>query len=282
MLPRRRLSEVVTSSKVNTKICHLIVEGPSDAVVLRSYCTGEAIPVLIYYMSALEIDCTDHSGPGGERGRAIRISDHLGEIEARRLFCIVDRDHEPFKEFDLNSHCLMTDLSCVEIYPLDAEEFRGFVARAFLIDFSTDAIMSIFNVTRTITVIRWLKERRVSGLPLARIAHSLHVAGNLVSPDIKNWLTRSLAVGGDSAAWLSLESDLKEVESTFPPDHRAMMRVHDLDEVFRFWLHKAKGCTLPQGWVEQFLRGAARHSALAPYDFFKAVKLRCEQEIAAL
>jgi hypothetical protein len=109
----------------------------------------------------------------------------------------------------------------------------------------------------------------------------LRIESSLVSLNISDWLTRSIAAGGGAAAWHALEADLHQIEPTFSSDHRAMMRVHDFDEIFRFWLHKEKSCSLPQGWIEQFLRGAAKHSALAPYEFFKAIKLRCEQEIAA-
>jgi hypothetical protein len=261
-------------------VCHLIVEGVSDSVIVRSYCAGEALRVLIYYVPALDIDCVDPSGPGGNRARAIRISAHLGQIQARRLFCIIDRDGDEFSGFDWNSHCLVTDLSCVEIYPLDPEEFRTFVGRAFMFEFTDHMLTSILDVSRKMSVVLWLKERKLPGLSLANVVNSLHVAGDLVSLDVRGWLTRSLAAGGAATTWLSLEADLNILEGSFPTDHRVLMRVHDLDEVFRFWVHKTRGRQLPLGWVEQNLRGLAHHRALSAYDFFKAIRGRCEQEFA--
>jgi hypothetical protein len=86
MLPKRRLSEVITSAVVNKKICHLIVEGPSDKVVIESYCEGAMLPVLIYPVPTLEIDAVVVGRPGGEKGRAVRISRHLCKVRSRRLF----------------------------------------------------------------------------------------------------------------------------------------------------------------------------------------------------
>jgi hypothetical protein len=280
MLPRRKLSEVMTSSRVNAKVCHIVVEGQSDRVILASYCEGERIPVLIYPVPSLEIDCVPASGLGGNRANVLRISAFLSQHEVTRIFCIIDRDGDGFDGFDLNSHCLVTDLSCVQIYPLDVEEFRTYVTRAFYSSFTSEALLSVLSVSRMISVMHWLKEKKLSGYSLANVDGSLRFVDGLIRLDVPGWLRRSISRGGDPEVWKGLETDLTAAETSFGADYRAMVRVHDLDNVFRFWLRSAHQRALHIGWVEEFLRGTASHEKLAPYEFFRAIRRRCALELA--
>jgi hypothetical protein len=281
MLPRRRLSEIITYSTLNKKVCNIVVEGQSDSIIVKSFCDGEGIPVLIYPTPAIEIDCCDPKGPGGDRGRVIRISEHLAATSARRMFCIIDKDADPFVSFHFNTHCLITDLACVEVYPFDAEDFRSFVSRAFYVEFSAEALDAVLDVSQTITVVRWLKEEKLGGLSCASVDRSLRVDHGKVTIDLESWLTRSASAGGSRETWLSLASDLRDKRASVSGDRRIAINVHVFDEVFRFWLRAAKGEKLEERWLERLIRGNAHHARLAGYDFFRAVAVRCTTELAA-
>src|ERR1700744_5871658 len=116
MRPRRKLSEIFTSAQLNKKFNNLLVEGPADHIILRSFCEGERMPVSIYPITDIELDQVVAEVDGGNKGRLIKVSELASTKNERRFFCIVDRDDLVVQGFDLNTHCLTTDLSCLEMY----------------------------------------------------------------------------------------------------------------------------------------------------------------------
>jgi hypothetical protein len=191
----------------------------------------------------------------------------------------VDRDDDPFNGFELNSHCLITDLSCVGIYAFDFDSFRGFVRRAFYVEFTSLVLDNILAIARTATVVLWLKERKLSGFGMAPIERSLAATSGLITLDLEGWLDRSLKAGGDPELWRGLKTDYDNAKRDFDADYRRMLRIHDLDRVFRFWLRRATGQNLPEGWIEQFLRGQASYEMLSRYDFFTSIGRKCTTEL---
>jgi hypothetical protein len=277
MPPRRKLSEVVTFAKI-TKVCQLLVEGPADHAIVRSFCAGETIPVAIYPITALEIDCCDVRVLGGNKGRLIRVSEYLGTSSARRILCVVDRDDFALAGFNLNSHCMITDFSCLEMYPLQVEDFRGFLNRAFLMDMLVEEMDSVLSTARLASVTLWEKERLLNGHVLANIDNSLTVTNRTLAVDVAHWIGRSRGAG-DPKAWDDILARIRARENSFPQDYRLTISVHALDDALRFWMKETKGVTLFARWVEQHLRGLASHATLRTFDFFVALAQRCRAEV---
>jgi hypothetical protein len=278
MPPKRKLSEILTQASLNRRVCIIFVEGDSDRVVIRSFLEGAALPSIIYPIAFVEIDSFQPSGIGGHREKVIQVSEFVHRTDAKRIVGIVDRDDHEFIGFRLRARCLMTDLSCVEIYPFEFNDCQGFVSRAFYVDLTNQALTQILVISRCASVLRWLKERKLAGRSLANVEGSLEIRGDVISLDVSDWVNRSVGAAADRQLWNSLEGDLRESELTFPEDHRAMINVHMLDVVFRYWLRQKK-IRLTEGWVEQFLRGRATYDCLAKYEFFAAVAAACRADL---
>jgi hypothetical protein len=273
MVPRRKLSEVLTFAKI-TKVCQLLVEGPADQAIIRSFCDGAAIPTAVSPITIIEVDCCDVRGLGGNKGRLIRFSEHLAKLGGTRTFCIVDRDDFPFDGFNLNSHCLITDFSCLEMYALLVEDLRTYLNRAFFLDMTAEELESILSTARLASVMLWEKEKALSGCSLANIDNSLAVNDRRLIVDISHWIDRSRGEGSKEA-WDALLARVRAREATLPRDYRFTTSVHALDDAIRFWMRKTKGLTLFPRWVEQHLRGLASHATLSTFDFFVALSQRC-------
>jgi hypothetical protein len=280
MVPRRRLSEVLTSAKLNSLFVNILVEGPTDRVILRSFCEGERISNVIYPISFLEVDCVDPSGPGGNKGRLIRVSNYLSNNNARRIFCIVDKDDMTVAGFDLNSHCLITDLANLQIYALDISEFRQYVSRFFGLEVSEGEFASVVEAARVASCFQWRKEALLSGIGLASIERSLKITGgSRIELNLKDWIDRSRAKGGEHGAWDVLEGEIAEIERQQLDDPRKIISIEFLNDLVRFWIRAAFSKATDPQWVTRHLRGAASHERLSTFPFFQAVADRCRLEL---
>jgi hypothetical protein len=280
MLPRRKLSEILVQARLDARVCNIIVEGFSDQVILRAFLEKESLPVLIYPIPNIEMDSVDPRGHGGNKARVIRISEYLNGIAAARILCVVDKDFLQFSGFKLNGRCLVTDLACLELYSFEREDFRGFIGRAYYIDFSEAALDSILGVSRTASLVGWIKDQRIESRGLAPLERSLSLENGLIQLDLPDWLTRSGNSAADQAVWTSIKEEIDVRSLDFPVDHRTLINVHLLDQIFRFWLRSLKGVTLNENWVVEYLRGRAEHHRLARYDFFRAIIMACEAQLA--
>lgn len=276
MLPRRKLSEIFTSSRLNKKFCNLIVEGLSDHVILRSYCEGASLPASIYPIPSIEVDCVPRRD-GGNRGRLIAISEFAGTKQVERAFCIIDRDQWNFAGFDFNSHCLVTDLGCLDLYALHVEELRGYLNRSFHLAISVEQMKSVIDAARVASCLHWTRESLVKRTALANIENSLSIeAGDHLCVDLHNWIARSRSRGGTTEEWDALEAMLPAVGQRQLADLREEISVHQLDELLRFWLKQVGDVSLPQGWLEGHLRGLATYERLTGYAFFDALAARSQ------
>lgn len=279
MLPRRKLSEIFTSATLNKRFCNVLVEGPTDHIILRSFCEGEKLSVLIYPSTAIELD---EIGPteGGNKGRLIKTSELASARNQVRLFCVIDRDEIQVAGFQLNSHCLITDLSCLEMYALDVQELHGYLQRHFQFDCTFDVFLSVVSTARLATWLHWRRVAHVENVGLANIDRSLSVQEDVVRLNLPDWIERSKVRGGAPEAWGKL---LSEAEQLADPegDPRTAMSVHCFDDVLRFWLRKSAGATLTVGWAERHLRGLATYERLSAYPFFEAIKARCVEGLQA-
>jgi hypothetical protein len=278
MLPHRRLSEVLIFAKVSKKH-QLLVEGPTDQVIIKSFCEGEGLQVLIYPITAVEIDCCEVNADGGNKGRLIRVSEFLGRSKVARVLCIVDRDDMDVNNFLLNSHCITTDFSCLDMYALDIEEFRSFFNRAFLANMSSEEFESVLGTARLASIVLWEKERVLGGVALANLRKSLKVRDRKVVLDMDNWLSRSRN-SGEAGRWDLLAKKVRARQAVLPADFRFTMSVHFLSEVLQFWTGATKRITLFPTWVENHLRGSASHSVLKGFEFFEELARRCAVEAA--
>jgi hypothetical protein len=281
MLPHRRLSEVLTSARLNSSFANILVEGPTDKVILASFCEGERISTVIYPVCFLEVDCVDPAGPGGNKGRLIRISEYLSSKGARRIFCVVDKDDMTVAGFDLNSHCLITDLANMQIYALDIKEFREYVSRFFGFPVSEQEFASVVDAARAASCLHWRKERLLSGFGLASIEKSLRInSASKVEVDLTDWIDRSRVRGGEAAAWDALSSEVNEIMAQRLDDPRKIISIEFLNDVLRFWIREVYGKATDPKWVTRHLRGAASHERLSTFPFFQIVADRCRRELA--
>jgi hypothetical protein len=275
MLPRRKLSEIVISARLNKKFCNLLVEGPSDHIILRSYCEGASLPTVIYPIPSVEVDCVP-SGEGGNRGRLIAVSEFAASKQIERTFCVIDRDHWNFISFDFNSHCMITDLGCLDMYALHINEMRGYLNRSYHLEMTTEQMRSIIESARVASCLQWARETLVKGVSLASLEHSLSIGSESeICIDLQNWLTRSRARGGTPVEWNALEATLPNIGQNYLVDSREEISVHQFDEVVRFWLRRVGNVTLPPRWAEGHLRGLATYERLQGYEFFNALAARC-------
>ncbi|MBW7964845.1 hypothetical protein HYH07_21080 [Bradyrhizobium sp. BR 10261] len=254
----------------------MIVEGPSDQAVIGSYFEGAALRAMIYPMPSVDIDKFTPSSRGGDKGRVLQVASFLDQQRIDRVLCVVDKDGESFHKFWLSPCCLTTDLSCVEIYPLDPDDLAGYLSRAHLVQLSTDALAGLINTSRIASTLGWLKDQRLPGRALARIDRSLEVNAQIISLDVKDWLTRSIKVAPDRESWMLLEDDLLTAEQNFTGDSRALINVHVMDTVLRFWFRRVHGINLAEGWLERHLRGQATFASLSKHEFFQQLKKRLE------
>jgi hypothetical protein len=277
MLPRRKLSEVITLAKLGAKHCHLLVEGRSDYEILRSFCEGENIPTHIYPAEAIDFEAC-RIGPNGYKGKLQRASRQLQKNNAQRLFCVIDRDDFSHSAFDYNSHCMITDYASLELYALDVKSLCQYVSRFFLVDLTAELFEALFRVAQLATAIQWAKEKIQVGLRLADINNSLRMEDGAVVLDIKHWAERSRSMGGTASQWRLILEEVKTSVLAIGSDFYRTTSIHRLDEVFAFWIKAVKGKPLVN-WLEQHLRGVASHEALKDFAFFRALSARCLAEL---
>jgi hypothetical protein len=275
MLPRRKLSEILVSSRVNKSFCNLMVEGPTDHVILRSFCEGARIPVVIYPVPSIEIDCLT-LGTQGNRGHLIRISEFAATNAVERALCVIDRDDSNFVGFDFNSHCLITDLASLDMYALDIHELLGYVSRSFQFEMTAEQMSSIFAAAKSASCMQWKREALVDDVALASLDNSLSIVRNsLVRIDLADWLNRSRVRGGSRDGWDALKAAIPNFTEIEVADPRILVSVHLLDHILRFWLRRVVGHMVPEGWLEGHLRGLATYDRLKPFPFFSALESRC-------
>jgi hypothetical protein len=282
MVPYRRLSEVLTSARLNSSFANILVEGPTDKVILGSFCEGEKISTVIYPVCFLEVDCVNPAGLGGNKGRLVRISEYLSSNGARRIFCVVDKDDMTVAGFDLNSHCLITDLANMQIYALDIKEFREYVSRFFASQVSKEQFVSVVDAARAASCLHWRKERLLSGFGLANIERSLRfTTSSMIELDLTDWIDRSRVKGGEAEAWDALCAEVEEIKAQQLDDPRKIISIEFLNDVVRFWVREAFGKAADANWVVRHLRGAASHERLSTFPFFQTVADRCRQELGS-
>jgi hypothetical protein len=278
MLPLRKLSEIFTSAQLNKSFNNALVEGPTDHMILRSFCEGARLSVLIYPVPDVEIDCVAGGGQGGNKGALVRVSEFASSKGQRRLFCIIDRDDSEFEGFQINSHCFITDLSCLEMYALDCDELYEYLRRYFQLKCSRDDFMTVITTARKASWLFWKRIAHIEAVSLANIDGSLAVENNVMSIDLLDWIQRSKSKGGPPPAWEKLGAEATNyVEPSVDP--RMAISIHKLDDILRFWLRQIAKVSLAPGWVEHHLRGLAAYDRLSKFDFFGAIRERCIDEL---
>ncbi|MCJ2038823.1 hypothetical protein MKK55_07625 [Methylobacterium sp. J-059] len=279
MLPERKFSEILTNSKLDKKTANILVEGESDQTILREFFNGTALRHKLYPASRVSFDLFDANVLGGNKGRLYAASTFLSAIQARRIVCVIDRDGDAFHKHIYNSCGVITDLSCVEIYPLDISQAANFIRKALNDGFDESDLMHILSIAREISVLRWMREEVIPSVKMADYDKSLTLEKKRLSLNVQHWIGRSKSRGGTQEEWKKLEDSFTSLRSTLSGDPRDAVNIHILDEIFRYWFKSVFETKLHEGWIEQLLRGFAEFDLLKNYKFFESLLSHCEGHI---
>lgn len=281
---RRTIDELLTLLTVEPTLRDIIVEGRSDAAVIRWYLRHHGLNAKVYAVDdrvSVPSDVVRELGLDvNNRGEVIALAITVDQqLPYGRLTCIADSDFRILLESEKNTDgctsLLFTDFAAMECYTLEPAVIDKLLRLVLgksdeidageLLDEMMGVLVDLFLVRAAIRLIS-----PEDGL-VGRFERSIKEDQGHFALDIDDLVRRSLP--SNAAARKEVVDVYSDLKARIPTDKRCAVRGHDIGKVL-IRVARINGKFADHGALESSLMGCLEASSLDTFPMFKKLRLR--------
>jgi hypothetical protein len=287
---RHTLEELLTLYEVEPEIRDVIVEGRSDAAMVRWYLDSHGVNCRVYAIDdrvELGSDLVlQHDQEVGAKGRVVTLAVEASQAGVgSQLTCIADADSDRLLERTLSSeHLIYTDYGSVECYCLNTRTLDKFLRLVIGApqEVSAESVLEavLICLSDIFTVRASMKSVAPECAVLKKFVKCIKRTPSGLSLDVKDLIRRSLG-GGDEAAFAAVLASYEQLSARRVTDPRESVRGHDIAPVLILHLRINSGGLTDPDAFEKALMGCLEVDLLDTEEAFMRLRRRVTTSAAA-
>ena len=232
VLPRRRLSELLTLYRLNPAARDVFVEGTSDRAIL-DYVLQEARPfgTAVRWIEDIELDEPQFAGPGGAKGRLISLAELARERQCLSIICLVDRNTaEPSAAEQQPQFLYTTVYPDLEFHVAKGQNIKDIVEIALAKPLPNGAFEDAVRCATRMYAIAKLAHQYFDGPRFVSVSKSVRASAEGTDFDAGGYLLRMDSNNGSGTLFQNLEHELNLMVDSFEGDPFMYLEFHTFEE----------------------------------------------------
>lgn len=282
---KRTLEEIDTLYALESDVCDVYVEGPTDKHFLDWYLRRKGYShVTVYPIDVIDVPAdvvTRHCfSARSNRSKVVALSCELATNQAkqRRVMCVIDRDSDDgIERLAANPYLFTTDGNSLELYALTPAVIEKFllVALAGFPITADSLIQKIMTILEAIYSIRQANERMGLGMKWIPFGKYIQIDGLDVSFRETDFIRAYLQKNDKWTQQKKFSSIKNEVQRNLSHELSKRIRGHDLSELLHIIIGKVRKekAFTNSAALEGCLMATVESRELETYPLFVALEL---------
>lgn len=257
MIPKRRLSELLTQYKLQRELRDLVVEGRSDQAIFETIFAGK-LPLgsKIWKIDDIDIDCCECTSIGGNRQRIIDVCKWLLENEIGNMYGAADRDIVSDAEyFPYKSGVFYTFWTSIEFHILNIDKLFEVVETVSGHNFPAPDKLEIVQLSKKVYLLRKEGLRLDTKLSLPPLSRGLSYSGG-IEFSVDSYFARVDSKNGTGKRWSEWARGNWDVLEVNGMAEKTVL-VRDFEEIVDWYLRAVRGGKKTFGierWITEFAK----------------------------